>query len=303
VRRVLATDVHTIQRFPTGLGNYVYDVITQDGQNIVVRIAPDETSFTSGGIYWYHHLKPLGIPLPKLLHYEIEDGNHPFSFIIMERLPGMDLGHVYPELSAMEKRVLAKRIGQIQRIAAQLPQADGFGWLSSYEDRSYHKSWTDLIFKELADTQQRIQEIGLIDPRHVDRVVDEARRFEAYFAKIKPTPFLDDTTTKNVIIHNGQLSGIVDVDWVCFGDPLLVVALTRMSLLSSGFQTDYIDYWCDELNLTTQQDQVLQFYTAYFCVDFMSEIGQAFNKDQPATVDNKRVKRLLGILDQLLAAV
>ena len=99
VRRVLATDVHTIQRFSTGLGNYVYDVVTQDGQNIVVRIAPDATSFTSGGIYWYHHLKPLGVPLPKLLHYEMEDSNHPFSFIIMERLPGMDLGHVYPELS------------------------------------------------------------------------------------------------------------------------------------------------------------------------------------------------------------
>jgi hypothetical protein len=36
---------------------------------------------------------------------------------------------------------------------------------------------------------------------------------------IRATPFLHDTTTKNVIVtHDGVVSGIVDVDDLCFGD-------------------------------------------------------------------------------------
>ena len=53
----------------------------------------------------------------------------------------------------------------------------------------------------------------------VRKVANCATRFERYFAQIRPTPFLDDTTTKNVIVHEGKLSGIVDVDWICFGYP------------------------------------------------------------------------------------
>lgn len=303
VRQSLHTDVQTIRRFSTGLGNYVYDVITQDGQDIVVRIAPAEELYASGGIYWYHRLKPLGVPLPVVLHYELENETMPFSFIIMERLPGEDMGHVYPALSSAQKRTLAKRIVQIQHRSGQLPPARGFGWLASYDDPTYYHTWTDVIYTELTHTRQRIQEIGLIDPRYVSRVVEKARHFESYFATIQPTPFLDDTTTKNVIIHKGQLSGIVDVDWVCFGDPLLVIALTQMALLSAGFDTDYIEYWGEEVNLTTHQAQVLQFYTAYFCVNFMSEIGQPFNKNQPDPVDYQKVERLESVLDGLLAGV
>lgn len=47
--------------------------------------------------------------------------------------------------------------------------------------------------------------------------------FDSYTSEVKPTPFLDDTTTKNVIINDGKLSGIVDVDYVNFGDHLLTL--------------------------------------------------------------------------------
>jgi len=32
--------------------------------------------------------------------------------------------------------------------------------------------------------------------------------------------FLDDLTTKNVIVQDGVLQGVVDFDHVCYGDPL-----------------------------------------------------------------------------------
>jgi hypothetical protein len=105
-----------------------------------------------------------------------------------------------------------------------------------------------------------------------------------------------------VIIHNGRLSGIVDVDEICFGDPLTTPALTQMSLLASGYPTDYVDFWCDALELDHAQRRAVVFYTALFCVCFLGEVGQAFNANGSATVDLQKVARLNAILDDLLAS-
>ena len=140
-----------------------------------------------------------------------------------------------------------------------------------------------------------------MDVRQVDRVAKKLDNYRSYFDRITPICFLDDITTRNVIVHDGKLSGIVDVDFVCFGDNLLTTALTQMSLINMRADLDYIDYWCEAANVTDQQREVLVFYTALFCVDFMGELGQKFNKDHPESINRERVRRLNDALDELLS--
>jgi hypothetical protein len=121
-----------------------------------------------------------------------------------------------------------------------------------------------------------------------------------YIDQVQPTPFLHDTTTKNVLISDSGLLGIVDVDDLCFGDPLFVLALTNMAVLSCGWDVDYINYWAKSWNLSPRQYEALRFYTAVFCVGFMGDIGQKFNKDV-ATVDHKRVAQLEKVLESLMS--
>jgi hypothetical protein len=91
-------------------------------------------------------------------------------------------------------------------------------------------------------------------------------------ARIPSHAFLDDTTTKHVIVDAGKLSGIVDVDVVCFGDPLFTTVLAQMALLNKGHDLDYIVFWSDL-------------------------------KEQPELIDHRAVMRLTGILDNLLASL
>jgi hypothetical protein len=126
-----------------------------------------------------------------------------------------------------------------------------------------------------------------------------ARRLDDYFSRVAPIPFLDDTTTKNVLVHDGRLTGIVDVDWVCFGDPLLTVALTRASLLSSGRDLAYTDHWFELFEPSSDQRAALRFYTALFFLDFMSELGHRFNRDTP-TITSNEVQRLEILLEEQL---
>jgi len=72
-----------------------------------------------------------------------------------------------------------------------------------------------------------------------------------------------------------------------------------MALLSREYKTDYITFWCDALKLTNEQVKALNFYTALFCVTFMGEIGQKFNKET-VEVDMNKVGLYETILDSLL---
>jgi hypothetical protein len=290
-------------RFPTGLCHFVFDVVTRSGRRVVVRIGERRNlCYLQGAVYWSTMLRPLGVPLPALLDTDLDARHSPFPSIILERLPGTDLGGAYPHMSAPQKRSIATRVVETQRFVATLPEGTGFGFASTYDTIPF-KTWSQVVAASLDRSARWIADAGVVSATIIDRVRAAGREFESYFAAVRPTPFLDDTTTKNVIIDDGRLSGIVDVDHVCFGDPLFTPALTQMSLLASAYATDYIDYWCDALAMTPEQRLVMTFYTAVFCVNFLAEFGQAFNSERPMPVDPNEVTKLLGILDRLLASL
>lgn len=304
VRGFKDESVLTVERFPTGARHFVYDVVTRSGESFVVRVAtPENRESLLGALYWYGFLKPRGVPLPSLLYADVEAVTAPFPYLIIERLAGKDLGLVYPQLSKDEKKALACEVARVQEIAGTLPPATGFGFVGGYESSRFQRTWIDVLSGSLERSRKRIETIGAVDARHVDRVTERLGRYESYFSQVEPRCFLDDITTRNVIVHEGRLSGIVDVDCVCFGDNLFTIALTRMSLLKSGFDLDYVDFWCEAAHVSDEQREVLQFYTALFCVDFMGELGQVFNKERPPLVKAEDVRRLEGILDALLCRI
>lgn len=303
VQRVLGTGVTHIERFGQGSAHWVYDVRTTDGQAIVVRMTrPAQRWMFAGALRWHGLLAPRGVPLPRLLHADLTDDGS-FPVMVMERLPGADLGMVYPTLSSAQKQRLAQDVVRVQQIAGSLPLAHGFGFALSYDDPRLLLTWTDVIRESLDRSHARMAEIGVVNAVYVERVRDQLGAFQDQLDAVEPRCFLDDTTTKNVIVHDGVLSGIVDVDMVCFGDPLFTVALARMALLSRDWDTDYIDAWCQALQVTADQQRLLNFYAAVFCVDFLSEQGQQFNKDVPPQINVDEVRHLIHILDTLLAAL
>src|SRR5262249_37286933 len=155
--------------------------------------------------------------------------------------------------------------------------------------------WGEVVTASLARSRRRIVAAGIIDDRVVDAVQAAATPFADYLAAVGPVPFLHDITTKNVIVNEGHLSGIVDVDDLCFGDPLLLLPLIRMALLAYECDPAY-DRECVRLVAPdARQTAVLDLYTALFCVDFMSELGLRSNRE-PAPVDPSYLARLQALL-------
>jgi hypothetical protein len=179
-----------------------------------------------GARHWSKQLRSLGVPLPQLLDAGTWSG---LPYLVLERLPGKDLILVYEELDAHQKQRLAAEVCRIQQRALALERGAGYGFKRLPDDPGL-RSWAEVIEQSLCRSRRRLEQAKILASRVVDEVARHAQLLQPYFARIEPLPFLDDVTTKNVLVHHGVLSGIVDVDWICYGDPLFTLALTRASV-------------------------------------------------------------------------
>jgi len=303
-REAMGSDLVSAKRFATGNCHYVYDAGLADGRAMVLRIAkPENRSYLVGAVHWSGILRPMGFPLPEILHARLEEGCTPYPYLVLERLPGSDLGEVYSRLSAPEKKALADRLASMQKMAGSLPEGAGFGFQSDPGIPPPFASWEEAMDRGIERSALWIEQAGVVDERRVDVLRGAARRMKGYFDTIRPRSFLDDITTKNVLIEHGKLSGIVDVDEMCYGDRVAHVGLTRMALMGEDLDLSYIEYWCQALSLDDMQRRALDFYTAESCLCFLGEQGQRFNRDEAQPVRRETVARLERIFDGLVAGV
>jgi aminoglycoside phosphotransferase (APT) family kinase protein len=277
----------TVRRFPAGLMHYVFQATFEDLPPVVVRIAASYGhSAMRGAVRLSRLLRPRGVPVPALL---AEDMNVPFPYMILERLPGCDLGETLSVLS------------QAKQATAGLPHtAPKFGYAVSWEEAP-HLKWSQVLAAHLERSRGRVAKAGRFDVGEIETLSLILSASEEDLAAIPATPFLHDTTTKNVIVSpDGEFSGIVDVDDLCFGDPRYVVALTHASLLTQGASLFYPHTWMRLAGFA--EDRLFTLYVALFLADFMSERGQEFNGNSPAVAPERDqlLRRLyLGTLARL----
>ncbi len=294
----ILADVATVRRFATGQRHFVYEAVSHKGDAVVVRASRrEDVAVARNALYWSAQLRPRDLPLPEVLHADLSLERHPFPFVVLERLPGRDLGDLVGDLPQEALVGLARRLSALQAIVTALPLGQGYGFTPRLDGPFPNATWSETIAGQLARSRRRIRDAAVVSESHADRVESAAALFQDTFATVQPVPFLHDITTKNVIVDGERLSGIVDVDDVCFGDPLFLVALIRVALLANGRDPAYADAWLDILRPDEEQRAVQDFYVALFSLDFMAELGHRFNKARPDPVETTYVERLSRLLE------
>lgn len=280
---VFGDNPDTIRRCTVGHGNFV-SIVELGGEKYVFRLSREAGAY-SDTIHWLTRLAQAEIPVPGIIaHGQLEA----WEYLILTYIEGDDLGLVYHILTDREKRTIAAQVARIQRQAAELePEGIDDSW-----------TWTAFIDEMLDRAHERIAANGYFDTERVDLLRGAAQLLAGYFASIRPTVYLDDISTKNLLIHNGQVSGVIDVDWIGIGDVLTFVALTNMALLNMDCDTDFVSYLLDEFHSDKIEREAFLFYTLMFCVDFMGERGTQF-LDRRIEVSDEIIERLNRIYDDL----
>ncbi|MCL2519369.1 MAG: aminoglycoside phosphotransferase family protein [Oscillospiraceae bacterium] len=271
-----------VTRFPTGFCHSVYYIKTEIDE-FVLRVTESKWHYY-GSVKWLNELARFEIPIPKILrHGQYGD----VYYTLITYIHGKDLGDVYHTLNDFQKRDIVKELVEIQKKVSDIAPVESFVYLPEEHIKTIIQRFRESI------TANKV-----FDPSVCDAVADLINK--VYFANVKPKAYLDDISTKNVLIHNGKLAGIVDIDEMGYGDPLEVVGLTNMALLLMEADTKYIDYWLDELQATATQRKAVTFYTLLSCISFMGERGTKFNNDTFVTVNHDEVELLNSIYNKLI---
>ena len=274
-----------LTRCAMGIGNYVY-IAAGAGERCVIRCSDTPGAYRDT-VHWLTQLAPLGIPVPRVLG---EGSIGSYVYLILTWFPGEDLGIVYPQLTREEKRGIAKSVLGIQNRVAALRLEVPADW-----------SWWDSFVWDMLDrAEHRIRKNGYFGPEKVDKLRAAADELRPYFDCVQPVAYLDDISSKNLLIHEGRVSGVVDIDWMGIGDRLTFAALTRMALLNMNCDYDYVNCLLEIIQPNAAQRRAFAFYTLLYCVDFMGERGMRFG-DKQVPVSPEIIDRLNGIFDRLWA--
>lgn len=279
----LSETPQSIERCAVGQGNYVF-IVKCSETKYVIRCSLEYNAYDNT-VFWLKQLASIEIPVPKIIARGKFEG---FEYLVLTYFEGKDIGLVYSQLSDVDKKEIAKEIVHIQNQVAAL----------RLENVEPQWSWRSFIDEMLERAKERIEINGYFDVEKVDRLWKSAEELDGYFFSIEPIAYLDDVSTKNLLIHNGRISGIIDIDWIGIGDKLTYVALTNMALLNMECDTDYVKYILDEMQLSDIQKRAFLFYTLMFCVDFMGERGMQF-MDKFVEVNRQIIDRLNSLYDSL----
>lgn len=271
------------ERCAVGIANYVY-IVKCDDIKYTVRCSGDKNAYEET-VCWLKKLSAIDVPVPNVLFC----GQHrQYSYLILNYIEGRDIGLVYRGLTSEEKKKIAKDVIAIQRKVSQLP----------LENIDGEWSWVRFVDDMLENAEKLIARNGYFDVQRVVRLREQKFLLEKYFADVKPVAYLDDISTKNLLIHNGRLSGIIDIDRIGAGDDLTYIAMTYVALLNMNCDTDYAEYLLKERGCTALEMRAFWFYSLMYCVDFMGERGTQFG-DKKIEVNDEVVNRLNKIYDTL----
>ena len=283
-----------VRRFEGSARHFVFDVQLTDGRRVVVRLGqPEHRAAIRNAALWSDRLKPLGVPLPKIL---ARDLTSEFPSLILERLDGEPLLGLIDRLKPPVLGLIAGSLAEMQHKVATLRGADRYGWASEPEAAPYVR-WSDVLAQELAEARRAIQAAGLMDEGIVDAVERRFARHAAPLDHIPALAFIAEPPSRDAIVTEaGRFSGLVDIDRMGWGDPRFAIARTLFDLLDREKPTGFTEAWLALAGATA--DAAFWLYVAVAGVGVMAEYGAGGRQFRIGDRD-----RLDRIMQQVLARI
>lgn len=273
----------------TESGNAVFRADLADGRAVVLRASPQAGTFawTAGNL---DILRGLGLPVQTVLALGAAPAGG--SFVILDWLPGRDLLFELARMDRPQMTRMAEAVTGFQRRIGTLPHGPAFGW-APIGRRPAHDRWTD-IFGPPA-TEPPAEDASPLD-RMRGRLVPLRRALEPAFAALRPVCFVDEFVLKNILVEDGALRGFIDLDYVCYGDPLFSVGVTLAAIEAEVgeagrfYGEELVRCWAPD----AQGLRAIRFYSALWAMGLLSAAV--------AAEDVERVRRLAPIVRQFLGA-
>jgi aminoglycoside phosphotransferase len=255
-----------------GHASVTYRVDT-DTRTVIVRTNHDPSVY-AGTVANLDTLRGLGLSVPTVLRADLTCERFPFAYVMTDAFPGRDLRYELAAMTSAQMTVLAEQIVAFERKIGALPLGRGYGFVP-IGAIGPHRTWADSIRADRSDSLASRPSRGSEDRERARLAVDVRAGLdgaEQRLSTVGPHCFLDDLTIKNVIVSGGALTGVVDFDVVCYGDPMYWLALTQVAVCSDVGTAG--EFYVDELTRfwspSDEERANLALYSAVHGIEFLT---------------------------------
>lgn len=278
-----------VEKMTTGLINEVYKV-TLNKQTVIIRMNNRQTNMIGSELN-IPLFKQVGITVPSLLYSDYTKKYIPYVYQILTMIDGVDLGKVIETLNSAQLENLAKTISEVIDKIENIPSVNRYGLLCEGNIEAMFSTWQEYIEQYLHEGVQRAKHLKTIDDEIISFIQTLPQKYSEYFSTVKPTPYYEDMCSKNVMIENGIFSGLVDLDYLSFGDYLDAFGRIYASWNGKTYGDSYLNYLYEIRNLTTFQKNMVLIYGLMHKFNWSSENGVQFNSNTTSTINWEKAKR------------
>lgn len=205
VKHHFGKSLEKIEFKPAGKTNFVFDVVTKDG-NFIIRIANTRAKLNDFMKEQWASQKALsiGVPVPEIL--EVGHEIIPLPYMLQQKIEGQEAIHHPDRLKILQK------LGKYARMIHTIPTT-GFGKVFDWSKNklSKKKTWVEFLEKELlvAEGLKFLQENDILPKKKINRLNKEYEKLKKW--KITPSLNHCDLRLKNVIVNEaGEIKAIID---------------------------------------------------------------------------------------------
>lgn len=271
-------------RYTASNQNYVYGIDTGKRQYVLRLTLPEKKELVLSALNLQSIMEGLDVPISKFIKEDLDGKHSPFLSLLMNRMPGQDIIHIYSQLNTVEKLQMAKQIYEIQKKTTGFMMGSGYGRSFFYNNlptnQTLFTTWSADIFQNIHYFIEKLHKTGLIHIPNENKIYSIMDKLKANLDTVLPTAFLRDIGERNVLVKQGRITGVIDIDDICFGDSLLVIALTHIALREKGYDTEYTDAWQNLLNLDSNAQDRLELYKIFYALSFLRLHGQKTTNNQ-----------------------
>ena len=229
VEKATGSKIATTERIIAGESNEVYSVVTESGDEVIVRISHSGKDRFEKEKWAFKRCKEAGVPTPEMLYVGdavVEEKR--LGICVETKLPGIGLDQIEGLRDPENAERLSQLLFKVGETLADLHTivVDGFGKLDGHWKGRFH-SVPELIASDVGIGEATIvgmladrpEDIALVHEAHAI-LVDEAKQYPY----AEPRLIHNDPSPKHVLFEGDEISGLIDMEGAGGGDPLSELA-------------------------------------------------------------------------------
>ncbi len=204
--------------------NEVYDVLTQDGQKVIVRISRSKHPRFEAEKKAINLARVAGVPAPQIIMLDkYETPEEVLTFCIEKKLPGETLSKL-KTLPSENPELFQNLICEAGKILSRIHSATApvFGGLDKEGTEEEFKSWPEFILA-LEKKREKITQAATrtgIEMSDIDEAFKILTASKDLYEGVKPQLLHGDFSTKHLLVEGNHITGVIDFENCKGGDPV-----------------------------------------------------------------------------------